>query len=65
MLEETSKPYMSLEYVNEWGDRTVVEYESLTRSNGEAAWFVQNLRGFMAACGFPPGTVEDYLPQQE
>ena len=64
MSEPMNKPYMSIEYVNEWGDRTSVEYENSGLADSEAAWVVENFRGFMLACGFGAGTVEDYLGKE-
>ena len=60
-----NKLYLGLEFENEFGDRTVVEFEGDQGQQTEAAWMVQNFRQFMLACGFAPGTVTDYLGEEE
>jgi len=58
------KPYMKLEFVNEFDDRTVVVFESSQGDQTEADWMVQNFRQFMLAVGFHPETVKEYLPEE-
>ena len=56
-----NKLYLGLEFENEFGDRTVVEFEGDQGQQDEATWMVQNFRQFMLACGFQPDTVKDFL----
>ena len=58
------KPYMKLEFVNEFDDRTVVVFESSQGDQTEADWMVQYFRQFMLAVGFHPETVKEYLPEE-
>ena len=58
------KPYMKLEFVNEFDDRTVVVFESSQGDQTEADWMVQNFRQFMLAVGFHPETVKECLPEE-
>jgi hypothetical protein len=64
MLNQIQKPYMKLEFVNQFSDRVVVEFENTGYDGTEAAWMVQNFRQFMLAVGFHPNTVNEYLPEE-
>ena len=55
---------MKLEFINEFDDKTVVEFSSTIGDLTEAAWVVQNFRQFMLAIGFHPNTVAEYLPEE-
>jgi hypothetical protein len=59
-----SKSFMKLEYINDYGDRTKVEFESDCANISEAEWFIQNFRQFMLAVSFHPDTVNQYLPEE-
>ena len=57
------KPFMRMEFINEFGDSTKIEFDSSTYDQTEAGWIVQNFRQFMLAIGFHPDTVKEYLPE--
>ena len=64
MSEKMNDMFLRLEFVNEFGDRTLVEFEGDQGQQTETAWMVQNFRQFMLACGFQPDIVKDFLGEE-